>query len=319
MISRGIGAPSAAEASAETALLAAIAAKDSDNDGLRDWEEALYGADPSLTDSFKLGMTDGQAVAKGLVIPKAISELSTVGTPGSAVSSDPSLSPAPAEGTLTDAFAKTFFSRYVSAKQTNGGADFSNDEVAALMKEAMSSLSSLVIAAPDFKSVQDLTVLGSGTAALATFAANAEAVFLKYKNDSTRSGIQYLQDAVEKDDAAALTHLADKAKAYRDTAVGLVALPAPQELAASDLALINAMMRMSEISTDFAHLHDDPLAAMLALQQYLPAAESLGDALTALGNIYAAAGITLIEGTPGYTFVRDITAVAAQVRSAPPL
>src|SRR3990167_5251431 len=72
VLARGIESPSSAQASEETALLHAIATKDSDSDGLPDWEEALYGTDPHNQDSFHLGMSDGEAVAKGLIVPKAI-------------------------------------------------------------------------------------------------------------------------------------------------------------------------------------------------------------------------------------------------------
>src|SRR5207244_2422620 len=60
ILARGFEAPAAARASTETALLQAIATKDSDGDGLPDWEEALYGTDPHVVDTRNLGMTDGE-------------------------------------------------------------------------------------------------------------------------------------------------------------------------------------------------------------------------------------------------------------------
>ena len=75
MFARSVESPSLAQASTEAALLQAIAAKDSDGDGLSDWEEQLYGTSPTTTDTFKLGMTDGEAVARGLVVPKAIADI----------------------------------------------------------------------------------------------------------------------------------------------------------------------------------------------------------------------------------------------------
>src|SRR5512133_1855569 len=106
ILARGIGSPPLAEASAESALLKAIAVRDSDSDGLPDWEEALYGADPQNPDSFRLGMTDSQAVARGLVVPKAIADIATATSSPSGEVVDTSLPPAPAEGTLTAAFSK---------------------------------------------------------------------------------------------------------------------------------------------------------------------------------------------------------------------
>ena len=180
LLARSVESPRAVQASTESALLQAIAAKDTDGDGLSDWEEALYGTSPSITDTFKLGMTDGEAVAKGLIVPKAIADISA--TPSSApLPTDGSLPPAPSDSTLTAAFSKHFFTAYLSAKQANGGADLSEEDMANIANESLNALSSAVTIAPDFKSAKDLTVSGSGADALKEFAVKAETILLKNK------------------------------------------------------------------------------------------------------------------------------------------
>ena len=109
----------------------------------------------------------------------------------------------------------------------------------------------------------------------------------------------------------ALPHIVSIAKAYRGSAAGLAALPVPSELAVSDLALINAFARVSEIASDFARVNDDPLATMLALQQYPDAVLALGDAFITLAKDYKNAGIALAPGAPGAAFVSVISDVAA--------
>ncbi|MHB1769606.1 MAG: hypothetical protein ACYCPH_00795, partial [Minisyncoccota bacterium] len=221
MFAQGVESPSVAQASTETALLQAIATRDSNGDGLPDWEKALYGipVNATTTDYFHLGMTDGEAVAKGLIVPTAIANVPVATSSPSF--SDGSLPPPPATGTVTAAFTKDFLALYLSAKQASGGAPLSQADTMNIAQEALSQLSQMVTVAPDFKSIQDLTVSGSGSNALKTFAASAEAIFLKNTSDATTSEINYLQYAVEGNDATALTHIASIAKAYRDTAVGL--------------------------------------------------------------------------------------------------
>ena len=306
---------SVAEASAESALLEAIATKDSDGDGLTDWEEALYGTDPHITDSFKLGMTDGEAVARGLVVPKAIADIAVATS--SPVSFDPDgLPPPPAEGTLTAAFTQHFVTLYLLAKEANGGADLSESDMANIANEALNSLSSVIGAAPDFKSANDLKVSGSGPEALKAFAAAAEAVLRKNTSTATKSEILYLQDAVEKNDATALPYIALIAKGYRDSAIGLSVLTVPQELVADVLTLVNAMIRISEITTDFARVNDDPLAAMLALGQYPAAVQSLGTAFMHIGTVYRESGVSLPSGAPGAPFVNLIEDMASEQAAA---
>ncbi len=311
MLAKGIESPPIAQASTEAALLQALATRDSNNDGLPDWQNVLYGIplESATADYFNLGMTNGEAVARGLIVPKAIADMRVATSSGEPVIVDPSLPPVPAEGTLTEAFARSFFTLYLSAKQANGNTELSTNQVETLAGQALISLSSLIGTAPDYKSANELIVQGSGADALKAFAASAEAVIVKNKktSDATKNEIFYLQDAVERNDGNALSHLASLAKMYRDTAVGLAALPVPSELAAGGLALINALMRASGIASDFARVNTDPLAAMLALEQYVQLDQSLVQTFAAISSVYAAADITLPEGTPGALFLNTVS------------
>ncbi len=314
---RGVGSPPLAEASAETALLQAIATKDSDGDGLPDWEEALYGADPRITDTFHLGMTDGEAVSRGLVVPKAIADIN-IGdaSPSASASVDGSLPPPPAEGSLTAAFAEHFFALYLTAKEKNGGADLSQADMQTIADETVRALSDTLAAAPDFKSAKDLTVSGSGTDALQTFAIQAEAVLLKNTSTASASEIAYLTDVVQNNHEESLTPIISIAKAYRDSAVGLSVLPAPRELASAHLALVNALMRVSEICSDFARVNTDPLATMLALEQYPQAVLALGTAFIDIGKVYKTANISLPADASGAAFVNLMTDIANEQAAA---
>jgi hypothetical protein len=311
VLARGVEHPPVAQASEEAALLGAIAAKDSDADGLPDWEEALYGTDPAKADSFGLGMTDGQAVAKGLIVPKAIADVPTATSTGATYADvDPSLPPAPADNSLTAAFAKNFFTLYLNAKEQNGGAALTSDDTSQIAQQALAQLASTVTLAPDFKSANDIAVSGSGPDALRAFAASAEAVFLANASSASTSEITYLSNAIN-GDTGALAQIASIAKLYRTTAAGLAVLPVPRELAQADLALVNAMARLSGVISDFARVNADPLASMLALQQYPDTVLAFGNALIAFDTVYANAGVVLGSGEKGASLVNIISSIAA--------
>src|SRR3989338_7583286 len=95
LLARSVESPNSARASTESALLQAIAVKDSDGDGLIDSEDALYGTSPNITDTFSLGMTDGEAVTKGLIVPKAIADISLATSSIASMPTDGSLPPPP--------------------------------------------------------------------------------------------------------------------------------------------------------------------------------------------------------------------------------
>lgn len=317
---RAIESPPLAQASTETALLQAIATKDSTGDGLPDWQKVLYGIpmNSTTTDYFHLGMTDGEAVAKGLIVPKAIVDIPTItatSTTNTGIDYAAYGLSAPSVNTLTDAFAKSFFSIYLSAKQSNNGAALTSAQTSALADQALSQLTQTITPRADFRKAIDLKVSGSGADALRAFAVAAEAVLKRNKSDATMSEIGYLQSAVQDGDITALPHLVSLAKAYRDSAVGLAMLPVPQELADVHLVIVNSIMRLSEIDNDFARVNVDPLTAMLALQQYPQTELTAEQAFITLSNIYSAAGIVLPNGTPGASFVNVMANITAQQKA----
>ena len=310
MLARNAKSPPLALASAEMALLQAIAARDSDGDGLPDWEEALYGTTPNITDTRNLGMTDGEAVAKGLIVPKAIADI-RVATSSDGMIVDPDL-PTPGKGTLTAAFAEHFFTLYLAAREANGGNDLSEAQMNDVAMQALDALAAAIAGSPDYKSERDLNIKGSGADRLREYAAQAESVLLSKTADASKSGIEYLQDGVQRNDAEAFTHLASLAKVYRESAVGLAALAVPEELIQGHLALVNAMMRLSEIMSDFARANTDPLATMLALKQYPGTMLTVGNAFFSIAAVYKNAGVTVPDGSLGAAFIYMMDSVARE-------
>ncbi|MDO8231784.1 MAG: thrombospondin type 3 repeat-containing protein [bacterium] len=309
ILAKGVESPPTAQASTESALLQAVATKDSDNDGLPDWEESLYGTNPRITDTSHLGMTDGEAVSRGLIVPVAIADV-----PG--ISSSGSSAVAQEDNTLTAAFAKTFFTLYVAAKKAKDGGDLSEAEMNDVAAKALESLSLSVAPVPDFKSTKDIKVFGSGPDALKAFAVSAEAVLLKNTSIATTSEIRYLERAIESGDEKEIPYIASIASAYRGSAAGLAVLPVPVELAKEDLAIINALMRAGKVISDFTVVNSDPLVTMLALKQYPQAILDLGNAFIQIGTVYKAAGISLPAGTPGAAFVNLMKDLAATQQAA---
>lgn len=312
-VARGAATPQVAQASTETALLAQIATKDSTGDGLPDWEKALYGIplNATTTDYFHLGMTDGEAVAKGLIVPVAPTPAAP-SVPAANNSNDSAASfglTAPAAGSLTDVFAQNFFALYISAEQSNGGS-LSDDQIDALAQQALTQLSSSVTPAPDFKTAAEITVSGSGPAALVAYAVAAQQVLAAHGTQLPESELQYLQDYLNNADPSTLAHIQQIAAAYQDTAAGLAVLPVPQEAAAAHLALVNALARLGETSTDFSHVDTDPLAAMMALQLYPQDVTDMIGAFSTLDQIFANENVSIPAGQPGAGFYSLVSNIA---------
>ncbi len=282
----------AANAESTHELLVSYAAKDSDSDGLPDWEEALYGTDPNNPHSVNADVTDGQAVAQGLVKPK----FSTATTTPVDASSIPGAAVGPQ--TVTDQFARTLFSDYLSS---HGSTQPTPEEIATFVERKLSTLKADQQVATAFN-VGQVRVAGTGSDALLAYAASVEQLYLRYQTNDTENEIEYLSDASTKSDPKALVRIAVIGKAYTSIGQGLMKLSVPKELATAHLQLANSMVRLGGLITDMSYLDADPFRAVLAFQQYQDASTAMYQALSYLNNSYSAEGVTINQNVPGSRF-----------------
>jgi hypothetical protein len=298
--------PNTANAESTTLLLQQYAAKDSDNDGLPDWEEALYGTDPHNAHSISPTLTDGQEVSEGLIKPKFLSQAPSSITPAATLPGQ-----APAPDSLTDQFSQTLMTQYLnqSAQDDNDGTTPSEEDVATLAEGAMQTFAQSQ-EHQDTYSQSQVEVSGSGPDSLRTYAGNVEEALDNVPEGSgTESELDYFSDAVEKNDPAALVQLAAIGKAYTDMV--------PTEAQYAHLEIANAFERLGDDITDMSMMSTDPLRAYLGLAQYQADAASLAQGFANMGSVFSTEHITLAPGDPGYNFYT--TATQAQSSGTAPV
>lgn len=300
-----IGSTRVADASVAAELLRSYAAKDSDTDGLPDWQEALYGTDPQNPESVKAGVTDGDAVAQGLVEPKV-----SVRTDDTSVDpvSVPGVSAGPA--TLTDQFARELFKQYLS---TRGETAPTTDDIVSFVEVGVQNLNNSH-ASPDTFMVADIVSNGAtGPQAMRTYAIAAENVLLQNTVTTDDTALMYFSQAMN-GDKTAYKRLEAVGDAYRITAKRLMAMPVPKEAVPAHLAIANALVHMSEISEDMATVNEDPLRALMGIGLYDPYAQNLAAGFLQLNNVFVAENVTFTAGQAGYEFY-SIGALAGQLSS----
>jgi hypothetical protein len=302
LIARDIDSPRAARALVESELLKAIATQDTDGDGLPDWEEALYGADPNKVDTFGLGISDKEAVAQGLVVPKAVANIEA----GSAnVQNGLSFTG------LTAAFIGQLYAQYSFAYEKNKGI-LSDEDLLNIVETVFNAFSDAIELSGNFITREDLTVSDSGQEALRIYAERVEAILKNGSQAVSDTETEYLRRAVQEDDFEALVSMEEIAEAYRSAAAGIVQVSVPKELAGEMLRFVNALARLGGISLDFARVKTDPLATMLALSQYPEAVSSLVYALVDIRTVYEVAGVSFVSGMPGNAFVNQLPGLLVQ-------
>lgn len=284
-----------AEAQSAEELLKEYAVKDTDTDGLPDWQEALYGTDPANPESFKAGIKDGEAVAQGLIEPKVAVREDEASTD---IDSIPGTTAGP--NTITERFAQTLFSQYLSNR---GETQPTSEEIVSFVKAGVNELSTESVSPARFK-VSDLkVVVTSDTQAVTMYAGALETVFAQNTTPSEKNELYYFQDAL-RDDATALTKLKDISEAYADIANGMMQLSVPQDVATSHLAIANAFMHMSEVTGDLATLKSDPLRALMGIGLYDRFANDVVSSFANLHTVFLSKQVTIAEGVPGFFIAR---------------
>ncbi|MES2931499.1 MAG: thrombospondin type 3 repeat-containing protein [Patescibacteria group bacterium] len=284
-------------------LLREYAAKDSDTDGLPDWQEALYGTDPLNPESYKAGVKDGEAVAQGLIEPKVM-----VRPEDEPIDPDSIPGTAGAPSSLTDRFAQTLLKQYLLNRT---GTPPTQEEIVAFVQEGVAELSSGATE-PDRYTLADVKV--SSTATLTSYAADAEAAIAANtvsSSISSRNELAYFQDAI-RGDATALAKISAYSKAYDAMAKALIAMPVPEESRQAHLAIVNATMHLSGTTADMATLTEDPLRALLGIGLYGKYAAGMKSGFSNLNSVFRARQVSFTEGQPGYEFFNTSELAAIQ-------
>lgn len=293
-MTRIVGAQSSEE------LLREYAAKDSDTDGLPDWQESLYGTDPLNPESFKAGVKDGEAVTQGLIEPKVI-----VRPENEPIDPDTIPGTVAATNSLTDRFAQTLLKQYLLNRTDTPP---TQEEVVAFVQAGVADLSASYAPRPAY-AAGDMQVSGSSdTQALRDYVSRLELVFLSTGANAKKNELYYFEDAM-RGDASAKTYLINIAGAYLALSRAVAAVPVPREALPSHTALANAFAELSKVTEDMATLDIDPLRALLGIAQYDDAAGNLFSALTNLGGVMDARQIRPVEGEEGYvlyTLTHDV-------------
>lgn len=289
-----------ANAASTQQLLQEYAQKDTDNDGLPDWEEELYGTDPNNPHSVSPNVTDGEAVAQGLVKPK-FSAASSQNTGVDATSLPGTL---PSDNSITAQFSQTLLTQYLN--QSNGTQP-SATQIDSYVAQAVQQLAAQHENTAIYTSAQE-NVSGSGADALRTYAAKAEKAFADNTISTQENEIDYFSDAVEKGDMNALTEVGAIGSAYKAIAAAFIQVPVPTEASAAHLELANSMAKLNEDLQDMAAMKTDPLRAYLGLAQYQNDAPQLQKGFADLNAAFATDGVSISSGPGANLYQETVTA-----------
>lgn len=260
-----------------------ITTRDSDLDGLPDWEERLNGCDPENGDTDGDGTSDGDEVTLGRDPTKR--------GPNDLLPTE-ALSFATSSSDL-EGIKKEFFASYLASASR----DVRETTYRSLIKG---------FDAKKFKPTNellDLNVSSDGSVEGLRAYGNAFGLIInKYTEHPLRTEEDILAEGMKTRDDASLRDLQLLVIAYRNFAKDLRALPVPMPLATHHLNIVNGYDGMSRGLLGMTHLFSNPIDGAAGYQTYTRMRLTMIDGYAGVVSYLGAQHITFAPDEPGYPF-----------------
>jgi hypothetical protein len=244
----------------------AIMAKDSDGDGLKDWEESLWKTDINNPDSDNDGTFDGEEVRTGRDPTKA--------APGDEIkkTSNSDTLTLVKENTLTGSIVDEYISTYSSMQQA-GIVD--KQVLTQLNKEIAGEIDSKTYGADIEKySMGDLNIVPDNTENINKYKEGLKIISKKYKGKG-ESGTEIVNRALKTNNEGELKKLDNTIQLYHSIIKDLLLLETPTSIAINHLGIINTYGVIINALENMKLSIKDPLVGSTGIIQYKKGIENL--------------------------------------------
>ncbi len=272
--------------------------KDSDKDGLKDWEEKLWKTNPNDPDTDKDGTPDGQEVQEG--------RDPTAAGPNDALKKETAvknfLENSGGNSTnSTERLSQEFFAEYLSTKQSNEAMSDTQKEALIgnlVAKEASTASNLKKYTLSDFTTISD----GSQEAIHSYGNTLGEIIITNATSDLKENELSILQTAITNQDKEKLNDLDPIISRYKKVLEQSLKTGVPPTASTLHLNFINAVSGLIESITKMKSVIEDPLASLKSLSLYGDSRDALIKSITDFSNYFKANGVVFNSNEYGYTF-----------------
>jgi len=284
---------------ADQKLIDSIANKDTDGDGLKDWEEALWKTDPNNPDTDGDGTKDGAEIAAGRSpLIKGPNDQLTLNS----ASTTPSTT---RELTASDQFSRDLFTRYVAIKQTGNGDPANYDNYADLVQSYIAQESSTM--SPKTYSASDFKVIANETPTDVRNYGNAiGALFVDYSAPKFENELVVLQRAVDNNNPLELDKLNANIIAYQKGRATLLKMAVPSIFLPDHIALTNVISTIILGIESMKSTFSNPIKAAAGLQNYPDATDNFYPLLKSIRDGLVESGVSFTQAESGFQFINII-------------
>ena len=244
--------------------------KDSDGDGLKDWEELLWKTDQNKADTDGDGTSDGEEINLDRDPLKAgpndkISDKEDLVAQEKAIADSK-------QNTMTTVYARRFMEAYLTLK--NQKRELTDSDKDGLVKSLMDNIKS-DIKIKDSYDISNIKIIGGQKANLEKYAREIKKILVDEKPIKENVVIVFnrlLENLNDKKNAdtyeSDAKKILDNGEAYKQGVTKLVSVEAPDILAGYHLALINNLNGMQEAVMAMFVVASDPMKGLAGFELY---------------------------------------------------
>ncbi|MDP3725821.1 MAG: hypothetical protein Q8R36_01345 [bacterium] len=275
--------------------------KDSDGDGLKDWEELLWKTDPLNPDTNGDGMGDKEETL--LNSNKTLRPVNDTEQNNSLANN---------EENLTQRIAEDFGTAYLTRKLVPNNSDSEAPNLEGLEALVFSDIKKTITQTaetklPDKYSASDIKILAEASqSATRTYINTIGKIITNAPHEPEKSEMEILEEVITKEDLKPLAGIGLHSENYRYFTEKIKDVPVLEVFKDAHLALINTFWRLHLITADMARLDQDPIKSIAAISQY---DQEIKNSLEPLGIIIDAiknGNIEFSEGEGGIIFSKYV-------------
>ncbi len=224
---------------------------DRDNDGLRDWEEALWGTNPDQQDTDKNGVSDLEEIEKkrqdiadqqGIDLSKEQENLNE-----------------------TDMFSRDIFASIISLKEKGA---LNQESIKSLADAAGKSFSGNMDLA-DSTQMKDIAIQSDDTLEQKkAYLKKFDLLMVSYQKKGVNSEYRIFSDYTLSDNKELLTELAAISPLYEQLSQEMKKVPVPSSIAQTHLDFINTTHKISEAMKNISTADNNELISTIGIAQY---------------------------------------------------
>lgn len=265
--------------------------KDSDGDGLKDWEEALWGTDPNNPDTDGDGAEDGEEIKLGRN-PK-------IKGPNDELSDEEkrAVSETGTDTTATGAFSRGFFASFMTLKESGDLTPENIQKLSDSIVENFTTTDASGFTANDLKISID-----NSPANLKKYGNDMGAIFEEYLKLKLPDELTIVAGAISSGNREELQKLDQVILANKKLIEKHLAVDVPQKTSALHLKLVNHYQTITVAIESMKKMIDDPLTGTIAISRYKKELTPLNNTMTELKNFFINNNVSFGQTESGKIF-----------------